>query len=83
MLVNPNVNIFLGTAYLQQLLNKFQHPILAFAAYNAGERGVSQWQQTHDKKEMVMLIADPTLERNTRLSKKRDEKLYDLPISTG
>ncbi len=55
-LVNPNVNIFLGTAYLQQLVNKFQHPILACAAYNAGERAVSQWQQSHDKKDMVMWI---------------------------
>ena len=55
-LLDPNMNIFLGTAYLQQLLHKFQHPIIACAAYNAGEHVVSQWQQTHDAKDIVMWI---------------------------
>ncbi|MDQ2995233.1 MAG: lytic transglycosylase domain-containing protein, partial [Pseudomonadota bacterium] len=52
-LANPQVNILLGTAYLQQLLNKFQHPVLACAAYNAGERIVNQWRQTQDPNDMV------------------------------
>lgn len=55
-LINPDVNIFLGTAYLQQLLQRFQDPVLACAAYNAGERVVSQWQQQHDTKDWVIWI---------------------------
>jgi soluble lytic murein transglycosylase len=44
-LLNPNVNIRLGTQYLRQTLNKFDNkPEFAFAAYNAGDDRVVDWR---------------------------------------
>jgi soluble lytic murein transglycosylase len=44
-LLNPNVNIRLGTQYLRQTLNKFDNkPEYAFAAYNAGDDRVADWK---------------------------------------
>lgn len=40
----PNVNVQLGSHYLDRLLDRYdRHPALAFAAYNAGESRVDQW----------------------------------------
>ncbi len=42
--LNPNVNIQLGTAYLSQIYNQFNgNRVLASAAYNAGPGRVRQW----------------------------------------
>lgn len=44
-LLDPEVNIRLGCLYLKQLLDKFSdHPEYAFAAYNAGDSRVTDWQ---------------------------------------
>ncbi|HEY1808903.1 MAG TPA: transglycosylase SLT domain-containing protein [Acidobacteriaceae bacterium] len=44
-LLNPAMNIRLGTLYLRQMLDKFNNqPEYAFAAYNAGDYRVSDWQ---------------------------------------
>ncbi len=44
-LLNPSVNIKLGTRYLRQTLDKFgDKPEFAFAAYNAGDDRVQDWQ---------------------------------------
>lgn len=40
---DPDYNMRLGTAYLQGLLDQFGSPALAFAAYNAGPRRVTEW----------------------------------------
>ena len=43
-LLNPTVNIRLGTQYLRQTLDKFDNkPEYAFAAYNAGDDRVVDW----------------------------------------
>lgn len=40
----PDVNVRLGTLYLQQLMNRFyQHPVLATASYNAGPSRIQRW----------------------------------------
>jgi len=45
-LLNPDVNIKLGTRYLSELLQDFSgNRILATAAYNAGPNRVKQWLQ--------------------------------------
>lgn len=45
-LMNPDVNIKLGTRYLSELLQDFSgNRILATAAYNAGPNRVKQWLQ--------------------------------------
>jgi soluble lytic murein transglycosylase len=44
-LVDPDTNIRLGTRYLKQTLDKFgSKPEYAFAAYNAGDNRVLDWQ---------------------------------------
>jgi soluble lytic murein transglycosylase len=44
-LLNPDTNIRLGTRYLKQTLDRFDgQPSYAFAAYNAGESRVTDWQ---------------------------------------
>jgi soluble lytic murein transglycosylase len=44
-LLDPNTNIRLGTRYLGQMLSKFDgKPEYAFAAYNAGDDRVTDWQ---------------------------------------
>jgi soluble lytic murein transglycosylase len=44
-LLNPETNIRLGTRYLKQTLDKFDgEPAYAFAAYNAGDSRVTDWQ---------------------------------------
>ena len=44
-LLDPEVNIRLGTRYLRQLMDRFNGvPEYALAAYNAGEERVADWQ---------------------------------------
>jgi soluble lytic murein transglycosylase len=44
LLLQPDMNIRLGTAYLRQVLNELnQHQVLATAAYNAGPHRVRSW----------------------------------------
>lgn len=47
-LLQPEKNIHLGSAYLQQVRNQLHnHPVLATAAYNAGPAKVRQWLPDH------------------------------------
>lgn len=43
LLLDPRVNIELGTFYLKYLIEKFQNVDLAIIAYNAGEGNVVKW----------------------------------------
>lgn len=44
-LLDPQTNIRLGCLYLKQVLDKFgDHPEYAFAAYNAGDGRVADWE---------------------------------------
>lgn len=43
-LINPEINIRYGSAYLNDMMNRFGHNrILAAAAYNAGPNRIKQW----------------------------------------
>jgi soluble lytic murein transglycosylase len=42
----PESNISLGTWYLSALLDRFGHPSLCAAAYNAGATPVAKWAST-------------------------------------
>jgi len=42
-LAEPEVNVTLGAHYLGLLLDRFGHPALALAAYNAGPRPAAEW----------------------------------------
>jgi len=41
--LDTDINIQLGSAYLAELVNRYDHPVLAIAAYNAGPSRVNQW----------------------------------------
>jgi soluble lytic murein transglycosylase len=83
-LLEPEINLTLGTQYLKDLLNRYSNNWhKAIAAYNAGENAVDRWQKeiaTDDSEEFVERI--PYLEtrqyvklvlRNHRIYK----RLYD------
>ena len=42
-LENPQTNIYIGSVYLAQLLNKFKDLQVALCAYNAGPANVKSW----------------------------------------
>jgi len=53
--VQPKQNIQLGTAYLRDLLDRFeQNPVLATGAYNAGPGAVDRWLKSQ-------AATDPTI----------------------
>ncbi|QNI34977.1 transglycosylase SLT domain-containing protein [Alloacidobacterium dinghuense] len=52
-LLDPNTNIRLGTRYLRQTLDRFNsQPEYTFAAYNAGDNRVTDWQSIGNYKGM-------------------------------
>ena len=52
-LLDPDTNIRLGTRYLRQTLDKFNsQPEYTFAAYNAGDNRVTDWQSIGNYKGM-------------------------------
>ncbi len=56
-LFSSQKNIQIGTAYLQQLNNRFhQHPILVAAAYNAGPKQANYWMKNHPPEEIDIWI---------------------------
>ena len=55
----PETNILLGTAFLKQLFKKYQHQfILSLAAYNAGEKALSQWIKHKGFKDPLVFIEE-------------------------
>lgn len=42
-ILNPDININLGTKYISSLLKKYENKELALAAYNAGSGNVDNW----------------------------------------
>jgi soluble lytic murein transglycosylase len=79
-LLDPKINIRLGCLYLKQMLDKFgDHPEYAFAAYNAGDNRVTDWQNDgrpyQDMDEFVESIPF-TQTRNYVQSILRNETIY-------
>jgi soluble lytic murein transglycosylase len=52
----PPVNITLGSRYLAQLQARFQDPLLAVAAYNAGPHRVRQWLADRSRADMEEFV---------------------------
>ncbi len=56
-LLNPSVNIELGTLNLKQVLNRFGgQEEYALAAYNAGDVPVRQWMSSGDYKDIPEFV---------------------------
>lgn len=56
-LLDPAINIGLGTRYLSDLIHRqFSSVYLAIAAYNAGEASVEQWIKRYPKTDPILFI---------------------------
>ena len=56
-LLNPSVNLELGTANLKQVLDRFGGQVeYALAAYNAGDTPVRQWLSSNDYKDVPEFV---------------------------
>jgi soluble lytic murein transglycosylase len=56
-LLNPSVNLALGTANLKQVLDRFGGQVeYALAAYNAGDTPVRQWLSSNDYKDVPEFV---------------------------
>jgi soluble lytic murein transglycosylase len=85
-LLDPEVNIRLGTRYLQRLLEKFSGSIpLAAAGYNAGPHRVHAWVRNFGSLDMDEFIEHiPYLETRNYVKKVvRNYQLYSLLYSGG
>jgi soluble lytic murein transglycosylase len=52
-LTDPEFNIATGTAYLRWLLDRYgNNPVMAIAAYNAGENAVDKWRERYANGEL-------------------------------
>ena len=56
LLNEPNINIALGTHYLNGLIQEFNNPLLAVASYNAGPNAVKRWLNNSKYKDMDFFI---------------------------
>ena len=82
-LLEPSVNIKLGTYYLSYLQDKFESPEAVLSAYNAGETIVRTWLQNQEYSiDGVSLQKIPYLETKNYVEKVISslsvyEKLFD------
>jgi len=74
-IMNPSVNIALGTHYLGQLLDEFGSVPVAVAAYNAGENAVRRWLKAYQYHEIDEFIEDIPY-KETRLYVKKVLRSY-------
>ena len=77
-LINPEINIQIGTRYITKLLNIYGNVELAIAAYNAGIGNVNNWiQQGIIKKDGTDIENIPFKETNNYVRKIiRNYKIY-------
>lgn len=61
-LLDPRLNITLGSTYLAEMRDRFGHPALASAAYNAGPSRVKRWLPAHCTEADLWIAAIPFAE---------------------
>ncbi len=78
-LLNPNININIGTKYLQILIEKYNNIEVALTAYNAGTGNVDKWiEQGIIKEDGTNIENIPFKETNKYVrSILRDYKIYE------
>jgi len=70
LLLEPKLNIQLGSAYLRQVFDRLdQHQVLATAAYNAGPRRVKRWLPERDMPADLWVETVPFKETRTYLQR--------------
>ena len=77
-ILNPKINIELGTKYISMLLEKYQNINLALAGYNAGSGNVDKWiEEGTLNKDGTNIENIPFLETNNYVRKiLRDYEIY-------
>ncbi len=58
MLTDPNLNLYIGTWHLRDLLIKYRNPITALSAWNAGEGAVQKYGPVPPYPETIQFGAD-------------------------
>jgi peptidoglycan lytic transglycosylase len=66
----PPVNIVLGSRYLAQLTARFQDPLLAVAAYNAGPHRVQRWVAERPQADMEEFVDQIPFEETRGFAKR-------------
>ncbi|MBS1815962.1 MAG: transglycosylase SLT domain-containing protein [Acidobacteria bacterium] len=57
MLLNPSINIQLGTSYLKRAIDRFnEQPVYVYAAYNAGDTPVRAWMAANDYRDIAEFV---------------------------
>ncbi|HEC96899.1 MAG TPA: lytic transglycosylase domain-containing protein [Nitrospirae bacterium] len=74
-IMRPDINITLGSYYLDQLLGEFGSVPVAVAAYNAGEGAVRRWLKAYQYNEVDEFIEDIPY-KETRLYVKKVLRSY-------
>lgn len=67
---DPDKNILIGSFYLKNLIEEFGNPVMAVAAYNAGEKAVQAWLKDNSYKDIDEFMEDiPYAETKTYVQK--------------
>jgi soluble lytic murein transglycosylase len=84
-LVEPELNIRIGGAYLGELYARFQHPALALASYNAGPGVVSGWLKARGSLPLDAFVEEIPLEETRGYVKRclRSFAAYQFLYSNG
>ncbi|MEJ2045625.1 MAG: transglycosylase SLT domain-containing protein [Reinekea sp.] len=80
----PDKNIAIGSYYLSDLLKKYQHPVYATAAYNAGPHRVNAWQKRFSGDLTTWIESIPFDEtRNYVKSVMAYSQIYAMTLNNG
>jgi len=84
-LLEPELNIRIGGAYLGELYARFQHPALALASYNAGPGAVSGWLKARGSLPLDAFVEEIPLEETRGYVKRclRSFAAYQFLYSNG
>ena len=84
-LLDPDLNIRIGGAYLGELYARFQHPALALASYNAGPGAVSGWLKVRGSLPLDAFVEEIPLDETRGYVKRclRSFAAYQFLYSNG
>ena len=84
-LLEPDLNIRIGGAYLGELYARFQHPALALASYNAGPGAVSGWLRVRGSLPLDAFVEEIPLDETRGYVKRclRSFAAYQFLYSNG
>lgn len=69
-LYDPQVSIRVGSEYLSRLLARYDNPVLAIAAYNAGEPSVDKWLRRRGQMQLDEFIEEIPYTETSRYTRK-------------